>query len=69
MKVYALKADGNYGGGMAIVAAPNPRRARQLATGIDKTWHTRYHSADAEELPITYKGKRAKVLVHYETGE
>ena len=69
LTVYAIKAYGNYGGGMAIVAAENEEAAKKLATGCDSNWHTRYHEPESiEALPVSYEG-HALVLAHYATGE
>lgn len=69
MNVYALKATGHYGGGMAIVAADSEKKAMVLATGLDRDWQTKFHTPHSVELlPVTYQGK-AKVLIWYATGE
>ena len=70
MNVYAIKANGNYGGGMAVVAAESEREARVLADKAeDSTWRVNYDSPESVELlPCVCDGP-ARVLVHYETGE
>ena len=67
--VYAIKAYGSYGGGMAIVAATSEAEAKGLATGLDMQWCTRYHEPESVELlPVSYAGT-PRVLANYETGE
>ena len=69
LAVFAIKAYGNYGGGMAIVAAVDEDEAKRLATGLDEMWHTRYHAPESiMRLPVEYRGPSA-VLANYETGE
>lgn len=69
LTVYAIKAYGMYGGGMAIVGATTEDEAKRLATGLDTNWNTRYHEPESVViLPVTYSGDPS-VLTHYETGE
>ena len=70
MNVYAIKAYGNYGGGMAVVAADSESDATALAKKInDPTWNVRYGEPDdVEMLPCVCDGP-PRVLTHYETGE
>lgn len=69
MKLYSIKAYGNYGGGMAIVAAKNEGRARVIVNEVPQDiWNVRYHSPQSvNEIGITDGEER--VLDHYETGE
>lgn len=70
MNLYTLKARGNYGGGMAVVAAADEQRARELASTIrDSTWQTDYRNAyEVTLLRVHYVDKEG-VLDHFETGE
>jgi hypothetical protein len=70
MNVYAIKAYGNYGGGMAVVAADSEDDAKAIADKTeDRVWHVRYgNPSSVEQLPCVCVGP-ARVLAHYETGE
>lgn len=70
MNVYAIKAYGNSGGGMAVVAADSEDEAKAAADKIvDSVWHVRYGAPESVELlPCVCQGP-ARVLAHYETGE
>lgn len=70
MNVYAIKAYGNYGGGMAIVAAESDVDAIAIADTIEaRGWHVRYGQPESVEwLPCPCAGP-ARVLTHYEIGE
>lgn len=71
MRVFALEAYGNYGGGLAIVAAEDESAAKQLASKIrDGMWNVQYGKpTEISVLPsIVHKGA-AEVIYHYETGE
>jgi hypothetical protein len=70
MKVYAIKAFGHYGGGMAVVAAPSEDEAKVLAQQKESSyWRVRYEEPESiEVLPCRCDGP-ARVLAHYETGE
>ena len=70
MNVYAIKAYGNYGGGMAVVAAGSESEAKELAEKAEKSlWRVRYGAPEsADLLPLVCEGP-ARVLAHYETGE
>jgi hypothetical protein len=70
MNVYAIKAYGTYGGGMAVVAADNEGEAKTLAEKAEaSSWGVRYREPESVELlPCVCDGP-ARVLVHYETGE
>lgn len=68
MKLFAIQAYGNYGGGVAVVRAESEERARELAAKIVQSgnWNVRYARPDeVEELSSDGEG----VLYHYETGE
>lgn len=69
MKVFALKARGYYGGGMAIVAAEDAETAMAMANAVeDSVWHVNYAEAyEVTELPVV--ATAAGVLAHHETGE
>jgi hypothetical protein len=70
MNVYAIKAYGHYGGGMAVVAADSEDEAKAIADRTeDSIWHVRYGAPESVELlPCVCDGP-ARVLAHYETGE
>lgn len=70
MNVYAIKAYGSYGGGMAVVAADSEDDAKALAEKAENSyWCVRYGSPGSVDLlPLVCEGP-ARVLVHYETGE
>lgn len=70
MNVYAIKADGNYGGGMAVVAADSEDDAKALAeNGARSIWNVRYGKPiEVELLPCVCDGP-PRVLTYYETGE
>ena len=72
MNIYTIKAFGNYGGGMAVVAADDEQEAIRACRVIpNKTWHVRYDEPDNVECIVagapadTLRG----VLSHFETGE
>lgn len=70
MHVYAIKAQGSYAGGMAIVAAHSEDQAKSLATGIDHEWHTRYHDpCEIKVLPVMSDVEYPCVIIHFEYGE
>lgn len=70
MNVYAIKAYGTYGGGMAVVAAKSEDEAKALAEKAeDSYWAVRYGTPQSVELMPCKCGGPARVLVHYETGE
>lgn len=70
MNVYSVKAYGNYGGGMAVVAAKDEDEAIELASRIvDHSWHTAYGlPQEVIILPCVYNGI-PMALDHFETGE
>lgn len=70
MNVYAIKAGGHYGAGMAIVAAENEAQAKGLAVAAEQSpWRIDYHQPDSiEVLPCAYSGP-PRVLVQHEAGE
>ena len=70
MNVYAIHAYGNYGGGMAVVAAPSKEIATELAQKKENSvWNVNYlEPNDIEILPVEYEGLPC-VLTSFETGE
>ena len=70
MNIYAIKAYGNYGGGMAVVAADSEDEAKALADKAEESyWNVRYGKPESVDLlPCVCEGP-ARVLIHYETGE
>lgn len=71
MKIYSVRAYGNYGGGIAFVAADDEHEARALAAEISDTiWKTRYRTPE-DVSPVTGEvtGLLAGVIDHFETGE
>lgn len=70
MKVFAIKAYGNYGGGMSVVAANDEDEAKKIAEAAERScWNVRYGKPESIEiLPVSVAGE-PRVLVHYETGE
>lgn len=69
LKVYSLKARGNYCWGMAVVAAQDADEAMKLAElSCSNYFPVRYHWSDVKELPVKYSGVPV-VLDHDETGE
>lgn len=70
MNVYTIKAYGNYGGGMAVVAADSEQEAKTVADKVnDPICGVRYGEPESVELlPCVCEG-HARVLAHYETGE
>lgn len=70
LSVYSVIGDGQYGGGMAIVAASTPEEARSVAGTIrDDMWLTDYLNArQTNALPLIFDGEPC-VIAHYETGE
>lgn len=71
MKVYAIKASGTYGGGMAIVVARTEKQALTLASQVERSsWNVRYETPDhVEVLPNCRCDGPARVLTYHETGE
>jgi hypothetical protein len=69
MKLYAIKAWGNYGGGVVIVRAKDEQAAREYAgkwRGGSSSWNVRYEKPDeTEELTLIGEG----VIYNFETGE
>lgn len=69
MTVFAIKASGNYSGGMAVVAANSKERAIEMAGTIRNIFNVRYDRPDeVDVLPVVYNGPE-KLLTHYEMGE
>lgn len=70
MKVYAIEAYGNYGAGMAVIAADSKEEAIAIAEKIDgNIWNVRYGKpTNVQLLPCICDGP-ARVLTHFETGE
>lgn len=70
MKVYAIKAYGRGGGGMAIVAANSKVEACVLAQEEENSmWQVDYETPEEIELLPCECAGQARVLTHYETGE
>lgn len=71
MDVYEIKANGDYGGGVAIVAAPSEGDAIRLASTIyDLLWSTDYsHPYSVALIEGVSSAGPARVLTHFETGE
>lgn len=71
LNVYAIKATGNFGGGLAVVAASSKAEAIALASHIeDQIWRVRYCTPDhVETLLGAWSAGPPRVLTHYETGE
>ena len=62
MRVYEVMAEALYGNGLAIVAAPTPKRALELARAEGRWW---LNEADIEARclrGVTANRKKAKVL-------
>ena len=70
MKVFTIKAYGELGGGIAIVAADCSDDAIALAAAIENPgWKVDYGDPEqVDTLPVIYEGT-ARALEHYETGE
>ena len=74
MNVYQITGWGSYGGGMAIIAARDEHRAKEVSkTIIDSIWHTNYADGDielidADDERLEWHGNEA-VITHFETGE
>jgi len=70
MNVYSIKANGHYGGGMAVVVADSEDEAKTVADKVeDSIWNVRYREPESVDLlPCVCDGP-ARVLAHYETGE
>lgn len=71
MNVYAIKAYGKYGGGMAIVAAHDEEEAKALSAGLDQMWHTRFDRPDSIDVlsSLAYFDDKAAVIAWHATGE
>lgn len=69
LSVYAIKASGNYGGGMAIVAALNEQDAIKKAATIQDQWNCRYRKPDSVSRLDVITFGQDRILEHYETGE
>jgi hypothetical protein len=68
MKVFAIRGNGWYGGGIAIIAAVDEVAARELAKTIPADqWRTDYVKGEISELELT--AERAGVVDHFEMGE
>ena len=71
MKVFAIKANGSYCMGMAVVAAKSQEEAISLIfeATTKSVWRVRYDKpVSVEVLPVSYRHE-AKVLSFYEGGE
>lgn len=70
MNLYAVKAHGDWGGGMAVVIANDAAQAKQVAAMIrDDIWATDYaHPEEVVGLPGIVSGP-PRVVTHFETGE
>ena len=70
MNVYAIKAYGYYGGGMAVVVADSEDEAKAVANKAEASiWNVRYGDPESVELLPCLCDGPARVLAHYETGE
>lgn len=71
LKVFAIKAHGDYCAGMAVVAATTTEEACLLACREQSdAWSVRYHTPGSiTELPVKYEGLEPTVLTHWEFGE
>ena len=72
MYVWALKAEGWYAGGMAIIAAPDEATAIRLGATIasEDHWAVAYGKPTSIELlPVSFEGNEPCVLAHFEMGE
>ncbi len=69
MNVYAIEGSGNYGGGMAVIAAKSANEAIEIASHIKSYCNVDYKHCDCiEKLPVQYGGK-SKVLTNFELCE
>ena len=71
MNLWAIEAGGNYGGGVAFVAAETMTRAKELAAGItpNTAWNIRWGKPDDVVLLRGDFSGHEGVLHHYGTGE
>lgn len=69
MNLWAIKANGKYAGGMAIVAAKNKEKAIELASKINSFFVVHYHKPYSAEIIGQVKSKEEKVLDSFELGE
>ncbi len=70
MNVFQIEGYGNYGGGLAIIAASNKVQARALASTIkDTQWDTNYIDGELSQLDDVVAHGYARVITHFETGE
>lgn len=70
MKVWSVEANGQFCGGMAIVAATDAESAVRLAATIRTfAFKVRYSEGRAQELSgVSFDGD-PRVITHYEMGE
>ena len=70
MNVYAIQADGNQGGGMAVVVAESEGEAKAIARENEESiWDVRYDKTVVIELLLCVCDGPARVLTHFQTGE
>lgn len=71
MRVFRIEGRGNYGAGMAIVAARDMARAKHFASLEinDSAWYTDYKNGNAMSLDgLMWHGSEG-VITHFEYGE
>lgn len=71
MNIFSVRAWGNWGGGVAFVAANTEDEARALAAEIvDPTWKTNYRKpSEVAEVATDVLNLKPGVIDHFETGE
>lgn len=69
LKVFAIKAYGQWAGGMAIVAAKDKEEAKELASKIPNNYRIRYGNPESVETIDAVSDGCSRVLAHYEIGE
>ncbi len=71
MRIFKIEGQGNYAGGVFLVAAESAEQAADLGNElVDTLWCIKYKAEDAEEMKdLKYAKKGPAVILHYESGE
>ena len=68
MRIFKIEGDGNYAGGVVLVAANSAEEAAEMGNKLSSAmWGVKYEAMDAVEVSGVYT--EPTVILHYETGE
>ncbi len=68
MKIFKIEGDGDFAGGVVLVAANSAEQAAEMGNKLSSaTWGVLYEAKDAVEVSGVYT--EPTVILHYEMGE